>query len=326
MNRYDHAFRMLPALVRVNAAQKVGFARGGIIQHRANGFGPEDDDAIVRQFDLSGMAEFWGVVLSEPMECADFAHALAIHFMVIEHTPGGTDSDRLASGPAARRVVDAVRAQLLSALRRARIDGEPWFMDAPEPPPSTKLDAKAWLGFVPSDTFMAPPDPPPDGIDLSKLKVQPRPAVDWLIAMPKRRHLVPPSLVAMMALKSETNPATDIPSVDRMGTVDQHNAALSDAPEPIKVARAQNIHEIEPPFAGPKHIKLAKLNPKRKRGRRAQVGPRVEAEMRAAIQQGDDLGGMSQYEMSVRFKASESLCRDIRSKTLGQGASDTNSA
>lgn len=195
MNRYDHHFRSLPAIIRMNAAQKVGFARGGIIQHRCNGFGPEDDDAIVRQFDLSGMAEFWDIVLSEPMPCEDFIHALAVHFLIIEHKPNGTDADRLASGPAASRAVDIVKAGLRSALRQARIDGEPWFIEVPEPLPSTKLDAKAWLGFIPSDVVILPPDPPSDGVYLSKLKVRPRAAVEWLVDMPKRRHLVPTSLV-----------------------------------------------------------------------------------------------------------------------------------
>lgn len=215
MNRYDHHFRSLPAAVRVNAAQKVVFALGGLMQHRDNGFGPEDDEAIVRQFDLSGMAEFWEIVLSEPMACNDFAHALAVHFMVIEHLPGGTDADRMGSGPAASRAVDAVKVQLLSALRRARIDGESWFIDVPEQRSSTKLDAKAWLGFVPTDTFMAQPDPPPDGVDLSKFKVRPRAAVDWLFAMPKRKHLVPPSLISVLqpikASPSTTHIATETP-------------------------------------------------------------------------------------------------------------------
>lgn len=197
MNRYDRQFRALPALVRVNAAQRAGYARGALIEHRSNGFGPDDDDAIVRQFDLSGMAEFWDVVLSEPMEAGDFAHALAVHFMVIEHKLNATAEDMLASGAAASRAVDAVRAQLRGALRKAYLDGEPWFVEMPELP-STKLDAKAWLGFVPSDTYIELPPPPADGVDLSRLKVRPRPAVEWLIAMPKRRHLVPPSLVAIL--------------------------------------------------------------------------------------------------------------------------------
>ena len=35
---------------------------------------------------------------------------------------------------------------------------------------------------------------------------------------------------------------------------------------------------------------------------------------------------MTQYEMHVRFKASESLCRDVRAAILGEDAGDANSA
>ncbi len=242
MNRYDHQFRGLPALVKVNAANKVLFALSGIVQHRNNGFKPEDDDAIVRQFDLSGMAEFWSVVLSEPMKCADFSHALAVHFMVIEHKKGSTDAEKLASRQAANQAVDVAEVQLQAALRRARIDGEPWFIEMPEPPLSTKLDAKAWLGFVPSDTYIEPPPPPADGVDLSRLKVRPRAAVEWLLAMPMRRHLVPPSLAAALQAAHEPSPlqSGQAPKVPRKrGPKGEKTAAVASA---MQSALATNKH------------------------------------------------------------------------------------
>ncbi len=204
MNRYDHHFRSLPPLIRANANQKVGYARGAILQHRANGFGPEDDEAIVSQFNLSGMKEFWDIELSEPMACEVLAHSLAVHFMVIEHKLDGTVEDQKASGPKAMQTIEIVKASVRAALRQARVDGEPWFMTVSEPQPNSKLDAKAWFGFVPSDTVVIPPEPQTDGIDLSKLKVRPRAAAEWMLAMPKRQHLLPPSLKTYLRPESPT--------------------------------------------------------------------------------------------------------------------------
>ena len=204
MNRYDYGFRALPAFIRANASQRVSAARGGLIQHRSNGFGPEDDEAIVRQFDLSGMAEFWEVELSEPMECEAFAHTLAIHFLVITERPSVSDEDRKKFGPAAMCVVDGMRAGVRKALRDARSYSEPWFMDIPAPAPNSKLDENYGFGFVPRGIVVVPPEPPSDGIDLSKLRVRPRAAVEWMLASPKRRHLVPPSLAATFQVQIST--------------------------------------------------------------------------------------------------------------------------
>ena len=206
MNRYDHHFRSLPRHLRVIPMQKVAFARGALFEHRSEGFGPADDEIVVRQFDLSGMAEFWEIELSEPMACVDFTRSLASHFYLIEDMPDLTAAERKKLGPAAERVVDSVKAGIRQALRAARSFDEPWFTVIPEPQLGNKLGPKAWMGFVPSDVVIVPPDPPVDGIDLSKLRVQPRPAVNWMLASAKRRHLVPPSLVALMSTMSDECP------------------------------------------------------------------------------------------------------------------------
>ena len=217
MNRYDHHFRRWEPHLRAIPLQKVGAARGALFEHRANGFGPEDDEAIVRQFDLAGMGEFWEIELSEPMTCVDFTRSLASHFFKIEDKPGLTDAERLKLGPAAQRVVDSVKAGIRQALRKARSYGEPWFMVIPEPPLSTKLDSNAWMGFVPSDVVFVPPDPPVDGIDLNRLRVQPRAAAEWMLSSAQRRHLVPPSLIAILQVGHEPalRPSSQEPNVPR---------------------------------------------------------------------------------------------------------------
>ena len=228
MNRYDHHFRMLPLSMQTNGLQRVEYAHGAIFQHRANGFGPDDDEAIVRQFDLSGMTEYWDLQLSEPMRCFDFARVLAVHFFVIILDSNSTAEDVKASGPAASKVEQIKRVGVMAALRAARADEEPWFMTIPAPQPSSKLDTKAWFAALPSDVVIVRPDPPSDGIDLSKLKVKPRAAAEWLLAMPKRRHLVPPSLVG--CLRGVDVSVTDTPPKTRRGRKPGTGYQKSDEP------------------------------------------------------------------------------------------------
>jgi len=204
VNRYDHTFRTLPDHARRSGAQKAGFARIAICQHRENGFGSEDDEAIVRQFDLSGIVEFWEMVLSEPMACNAFAEALAIHFYEVRYRSKEEVDENNRRHRLASKVVNDSEAGIRQALRDARKHGEPWFIAAPEEQSSGKLvhpyryvelpGRPSKLGIA----LVVQPDPPADGVDLSKLLVRPRAAVDWLIAMPKRKHLVPPSLAAML--------------------------------------------------------------------------------------------------------------------------------
>ena len=206
MTRYDYEFRKLEAHFQAIPARKVQYAGAALFARRANGLGLEDDENIVRQFDLSGTAEFWEIELSEPMTCVDFIRSLAGHFCKIEWRPGLSEEEQKKLGPAAERVNDSVKVGIRQALRAARSYGEPWFLVIPEPPPSTKLDPKAWMRFVPSDVVFVPPDPPSDGIDLTKLRVRPREAAMWMLSNAMRRHLVPPSLVAALQATHEPPP------------------------------------------------------------------------------------------------------------------------
>jgi hypothetical protein len=63
---------------------------------------------------------------------------------------------------------------------------------------------------------------------------------------------------------------------------------------------------------------------KRKTGPAAQVGPRVEAEMRRLPL--GELQALTQFEMSNRFDAAESTCREMRNKILAELGEDPNSA
>lgn len=204
MNRYDHTFRALLRASRAGAIQKVGFARDALRQHRDNGFGPEDDEAVVQQFDLSGMTEYWEIELSEPMDCHVFAHLVGVHFFVIDTKGKTTDKELKATAPAASKIVDHIRAGVMTALRAARAAGEPWFIAAPEEQSSGKLVHPYRYVELPGRpskveiALVVQPDPPVDGVDLSKLRVRPRAAAEWMLAMPKRRHLVPPSLGAFL--------------------------------------------------------------------------------------------------------------------------------
>lgn len=63
---------------------------------------------------------------------------------------------------------------------------------------------------------------------------------------------------------------------------------------------------------------------RRKPGPAPATGARVEAEMRQLAL--DELRRLKQVEMRVHFKASESLCREVRKKILAELGGDPNSA
>ena len=222
----------------MSGAENILLARMALIQHRSSGGRPGDDDAIVRQYGFSGMAEFWDVVLSETMEAEAFVLALAVHFMVIEHRKGATGEEKLASGRAAAKAESSVCVRLRAALRRARMDQEIWFIEFPsrghitDPGPTYRevLIYSAEIGPPKRDlALVLPPGPPPDGVDLSSLKVRPRQAVEWLLSMPKRRHLVPPSLVAVMETKTDYRAPVEI-SARGVGRPAGTSLAVLDAP------------------------------------------------------------------------------------------------
>ena len=203
MNRYDRHFRSLTPFLQSNLVHRTGYARAALVEHRFNGFGPEDDDSIVRQFDLSGLDEFWDAQLSEPLGIKDFTDHLSVHFI-----RAGSSSHS-----------NMVRISLVVALRAARAAAEPWFIEIPDQT-SNNLVPDVWVGVEASDTLVVPPDPPLDGIDLSKLRVRPRAAAEWLLSMPKRRHLVPPSLAAFLQrdhVAEPSEPASSRPAKSARG-------------------------------------------------------------------------------------------------------------
>ncbi len=67
---------------------------------------------------------------------------------------------------------------IMAALRVARIENERWFIEDLVRPPTSRED-------------------------ISRLKVYPRAAAEWMLSKPKRRHLVPPSLARYLARGTE---------------------------------------------------------------------------------------------------------------------------
>jgi hypothetical protein len=106
--------------------------------------------------------EYWHVATSEPMEALSFAHLLAIH--LIDPREG------LISEFDKRTVT---RMSIDAALCQALKTGESWFIRDPHKP-----------------------DGAPD--NLNYFMLHPRPAAEWFLARPKRRHLIPPSFRAFL--------------------------------------------------------------------------------------------------------------------------------
>jgi len=100
--------------------------------------------------------KYWEAFLSEPVPVGKLAFVLSVHLPV--------RADQL----------EWQRAEILLALADAAEAGEPWFIG----------NTAALLAFRQSR----------NGAELAAIKVRPRAAVEWFLAMPKREHLVPDSL------------------------------------------------------------------------------------------------------------------------------------
>jgi hypothetical protein len=109
--------------------------------------------------------EYWGTLLSEPVRVYSFAHVLAVH--VAENA----------------EQLDMARIAIIRAFRDAAEAGEQWFVGETGP-------------------ILAMKDGQTDFANLIKLKVFPRPALEWLMSKPRRRHLVPDSLRAFLEFAS----------------------------------------------------------------------------------------------------------------------------
>lgn len=152
MNRYDHAYRGmqrgLPAPFKVSVEIRQTMATAALAQHRFNGFGPDDDDELFRQFDYADTADYWDAALSQPMKADAFAHLLDLHW-ISAHQP-----------------VD-VQGAIKRALRLARLESERWFIEDLAHPPKDRADlsnlqvqplaAARWMAEKPRQKHLIPP-------------------------------------------------------------------------------------------------------------------------------------------------------------------------
>jgi hypothetical protein len=101
--------------------------------------------------------KYWEAHLSEAIPAAKLAHLLAVHL--------AENAERLS----------VWKSAILLAIRDAAEAGERWFVGEAAPQLAVNYDATNFEGIY-------------------KAKVNPRPAVEWLLSKPKREHLVPESL------------------------------------------------------------------------------------------------------------------------------------
>jgi hypothetical protein len=106
--------------------------------------------------DPSGQ-KYWDAHISEPIRVYTLAHVLSAH---------------LAEQP---EQVEMARIAIIRAFRDAAEAGERWFTGDTTP-------------------LLAVEDGQTNFEGLTKIKLHPRPAVEWLLSKPKRAHLVPTSL------------------------------------------------------------------------------------------------------------------------------------
>jgi hypothetical protein len=144
--------------------------------------------------------------------------------------------------------LDQYQLEIDAALRLASDIGEPWFIKVPN----------------------------------KEIMVHPRKAAEWLLSMPKSRHLLPPGLVDFLE-SSERQPAQEVP-------------LKADMP-------------LAPPRA-------------RKRGPKTGVLNRVASEMRETLKRQEmtteQLETMIEKSLQARFKASRESCRKAREIVLSE--------
>jgi len=104
-----------------------------------------------------GGREYWGAHLSEPIGAYSLAHILSVH--VAESA----------------QQLESARIAIIRAFRDAAAAGEDWFVGNTSP-------------------LLAVEDGQTNFAELTKLKVHPRAAVEWLLSKPKREYFVPGSL------------------------------------------------------------------------------------------------------------------------------------
>jgi hypothetical protein len=128
------------------------------------------DEAEIFQtvYGAPGGREYWGAHLSEPIRVYTLAHILSIH--VAESA----------------QQLESARIAIMRTFRDAAAAGEDWFVGNTGP-------------------LLAVEDGQTNFAELTKLKIHPQAAVEWLLSKPKRKHLVPESL--RILLQSGGEPA-----------------------------------------------------------------------------------------------------------------------
>jgi hypothetical protein len=118
------------------------------------------DECFTAVYGPNGARVFWKVQCSEPIELNLFVDLLTL-----------TGSGNRPS------IIPVLRSAMVSAFQ----SGEKWFVGDLTPLEGANYGWEVWKSK-----------------NLNKLKVRARDATEWLLRMPKRRHLVPPSLVAFI--------------------------------------------------------------------------------------------------------------------------------
>ncbi|MGO8918815.1 MAG: hypothetical protein ACLQJR_23180 [Stellaceae bacterium] len=227
------------------------------------------DESVSDSVRTAGYAdenEYWADFLSESISAAAFINRLAQHWL----------------DPTVALAYDAMPLALLSVLRLARREGEPWFRDDP----------------------LASPRAPDD---FERLIIDPRAAALWLLSKPMRRHLAPRGLAAYLTGEAgEATPATlarkPVPVTSGIKQLD----------EALEMPPAAAPHTVDDGYAGAK-LSVAAKKPA-KRGPKPATTDRVVQQMRKTDP--DQLRGMKLEEMAVTFNASRETCRLTRKTVL----------
>jgi hypothetical protein len=119
--------------------------------------------------------KYWDAHLSEPVRVYTLAHVLSAH--IAEHA----------------EQLEMARIAIIRAFRDAAEAGESWFTGDTTPISAVEDNQNSIEG-------------------LAKIKLNPRPAVEWLLSKPMREHLVPTSLQRF--LQSSIN-ANEVPTARR---------------------------------------------------------------------------------------------------------------
>jgi hypothetical protein len=142
------------------------------------------DEIFTTVFGPEGPSRFWEIECSEPVEVLEFARMLAV--------TGATERDPTAGTVQERdNRFDRWNVAVIAAVFDAFKAGETWFVGDT----SSLSAAVRWEDVQVSDA----------------LKLDARRAAEWLLRMPKRRHLVPRSLAIFLSPSDGPGAAPRLP-------------------------------------------------------------------------------------------------------------------